>query len=377
MNKFGLSLNSSCSYLNQQFNQPLQVAKAIKPGLKFPTRMHNPKESLSRRNFLKSSALTTAGLSMALPAIACITPSSDESAKVIESAVKSPAAKGAYPVSLFSKSLQWITVPEMAKEVASMGFDGVDLTIRSSGGHVEPKNAERDLPAAVKSIRNAGLNVDMVVTEIIDPKNALNELILKTLSNLGIKKYRTAFIPFDNSIGVEKSLEKFNIQFRELAALNKKYGMQGMYQNHSGVRLGGSVWDLWVAMKDADPAYIGIQYDPKHATIEGQASWVHSFDLVKNRIHAINTKDFYWEKSNNKWKQRQAPLGTGMVDFPAFFAKVKQNNIRVPISLHLEYPLGGAEDGNKTLTVSKEEVLNAHRRDIGVLRNMLKDAGLV
>ncbi len=45
--------------------------------------------------------------------------------------------------------------------------------------------------------------------------------------------------------------------------------------------------------------------------------------------------------------------------------------------MHLEYPLGGAEDGNKTLTVPKEEVLNAHRRDIKVLRNMLKEAGLV
>lgn len=330
----------------------------------------------SRRTFLKSSAITATGLSMGFPAIAKIIPSSNEGTKVIEPTVKTPGAKGAYPVSLFSKSLQWLAVPEMVKEVSSMGFDGVDLTIRSSGGHVEPKNAERDLPVAVQSIRKAGLNVDMVVTEIIDPKSALNESILKMVSNLGIRKYRTAFIPFDSSIGVEKSLEKFNIQFRELAALNKKYNMQGMYQNHSGIRLGGAVWDLWVAMKDVDPAYMGIQYDPKHATIEGQASWVHSFDLIKNRIHAINTKDFHWEKVNDKWKQKQVPLCTGMVDFPAFFAKVKQNNIQVPISLHLEYPLGGAEDGNKTLTVPKEQVLDAHRRDIGVLRTMLKDAGL-
>ncbi len=334
------------------------------------------KHSLSRRNFLRSSAITTAGLSMTMSAIAGFTPSLDESIKVNERMIKTPRAKGAYPVSLFSKSLQWLTVPDMVKEVASMGFEGVDLTIRKSGGHVEPQNAERDLPGAVNIIRKAGLNVDMVVTEIIDPKSALNESVLKTLSKLGIKKYRTAFIPFDEAIGVEKSLEKFNKQFRELAALNKKYSIQGMYQNHSGIRLGGSVWDLWAAMKDIDPAYIGIQYDPKHATIEGQASWVHSFDLIKNKIHAINAKDFYWEKVNNKWKQRQAPLGTGMVDFPAFFAKVKHNNIQVPISLHLEYPLGGAEDGNKTLTVAGEEVLNAHRRDMQVLRKMLKDAGL-
>jgi hypothetical protein len=56
---------------------------------------------------------------------------------------------------------------------------------------------------------------------------------------------------------------------------------------------------------------------------------------------------------------------------------LKEMNIRVPVSIHFEYPLGGAEQGAKQLTIKKEEVFSAMNRDLGILKGYLKDAGLV
>ena len=331
-----------------------------------------PSNTHSRRAFIRTSVLSAGALSVGLQAL-----SHSGTTEPLQAAnsVKNKSLPGTGPVCLFSKPLQFLPVPEMATALAAMGFNGIDLTIRK-GGHVEPATAVTDLPIAVAAIRRAGLEVPMVVTEIIDPKHPLSEPIIKTLANLGIKQYRTAFTAFRPEIGVAKSLDVFKKDFAALAALNKKYGVKGAYQNHSGLRLGGSVWDIWTVLRDADPKWMGIQYDPKHACIEGQQSWVHSFELVKDHVHSINIKDFHWHKKGQAWQQLQVPLGEGMVDFKKFFNLVKQYNLNVPVSLHLEYALGGAEDGNKTITVPKEEIMEHVKKDLGVLKVMLNNAQL-
>jgi hypothetical protein len=44
--------------------------------------------------------------------------------------------------------------------------------------------------------------------------------------------------------------------------------------------------------------------------------------------------------------------------------------------MHFEYPLGGAENGAKQITVPKEEVMNAMKRDLSKFRSMLSEAGI-
>jgi L-ribulose-5-phosphate 3-epimerase len=65
-----------------------------------------------------------------------------------------------------------------------------------------------------------------------------------------------------------------------------------------------------------------------------------------------------------------------LVDYKKFFALVKRLNIRCPLSLHYEYPLGGAEKGSKTITMKKEEILETIARDLKTLKGWLKETGL-
>ena len=44
--------------------------------------------------------------------------------------------------------------------------------------------------------------------------------------------------------------------------------------------------------------------------------------------------------------------------------------------MHFEYPLGGANNGTRTLTMPKEEVLAAMKQDLDRVRGMLAKAGL-
>jgi L-ribulose-5-phosphate 3-epimerase len=45
--------------------------------------------------------------------------------------------------------------------------------------------------------------------------------------------------------------------------------------------------------------------------------------------------------------------------------------------MHFEYPLGGIENGAKQITVSKDEVMKAMKRDLVLFKGMLSDAGII
>lgn len=276
---------------------------------------------------------------------------------------------------VFSKHLHWLPYAEMAKAVKQMGFDGVDLSVRPDG-HVVPERVNEDLPRAVDIIRKAGLEVPMITTAITDPTDKFTEPIVKAASKAGIKYYRTGWLKYDENLGVAKSLEKYKQQIAKLAALNQKYNIHGAYQNHTGTGVGGPVWDIWHLIKDLDPKYFGCQYDLKHATVEGANSWIHGYDLLKNHIKTVDIKDVAWQKKGDKWQPVIVPLGEGMADYKTFLGLLRRDNYAGPMSIHYEYPLGGAETGKKQITVAPEVVFTAMKRDLETLRGMLKQANL-
>lgn len=322
----------------------------------------------SRRNFITRSLLATAGISASLKAAGEVSDDTKSSAEDLSD----PAA---FTINIFSKNLHWLDYASMASAAALMGFEGVDLTVRPEG-HVEPERVSEDLPKAVNAVRNAGLNVHMITTAINDPSHPHTEPILKAAGALGISYYRMGWIPYDDQKSMDDNLKSFRARMTKLAALNKKYGIHGDYQNHSGLSFGSPVWDLWMILKDLDPKWIGSQYDILHATVEGANSWPLGLKLLKPYVRTMDIKDFQWMKNDGQWRAEVVPLGEGMVDYRKYLKLIKDYSISGPLSIHYEYALGGAESGAKTITMKKEDVLEAMKKDVVTLKKMLNEAGI-
>jgi len=165
----------------------------------------------------------------------------------------------------------------------------------------------------------------------------------------------------------------------KLAALNAKYQMCAIYHTHSGVGLvGASIWDLWHLMRDLDPKSIGINYDVGHATIEGGVgAWINSFKIAGSHLRGIAVKDFAWSKdARGAWQAQWQPLGQGMVHLEEFFGMLAAANFSGPLQMHFEYPLGGANGGSRSITIPKEEVYAAMKRDLTKVRGYLGKVSL-
>lgn len=325
-------------------------------------------KNLSRRNFIQSGTLL--GI-----AAAGLIPGSLQASKIF-SPLPHPTDSVYAPdlsVYIFSKHLQFLDFKEMAEAAKQIGFAGVDLTLRPDG-HVSPEKVEDDLPKAVEAMRASGLQVQMLTTSITSTEEPHTHKILKTAAKLGFKYYRTGWLKYPEDKSLPDALDMYEKQFKQLSKLNQQLGICGAYQNHAGNYVGAAIWDLYELLEDQSKEWLGVQYDVRHATVEGGYSWHQDLRLIQPYIKTLVIKDFVWEKKNNRWEAQSVPLGEGMVDFEKYFKFLQKYQVHVPVSLHLEYPLGGAEHGHKKLSMSPEEVFRAMKKDLETLQSLWKKA---
>ena len=293
-------------------------------------------------------------------------------------ASRSEERPGKLKVSIFSKHLQFLEGDALAQAAAEMGFDGIDLTVRK-GGHVEPERVKQDLPRLVAVMRRHGLETPMVTTDIVDAGSPFAEDVLKTLGDLGIRNYRWGGFKYTASEPYPAQLERFKFRIAKLVSLNARYQVGAMFHTHSGIDLvGASIWDLYILLKDVDPERAGVNYDIGHATIEGGfGGWIDSLRITGPHLRGVAVKDFLWAKNGKgDWVAEWKPLGEGMVRFKQFFGMLGPAGFRGPLQLHFEYPLGGASEGKRTLTMPREEVYAAMKRDLTTLRGYMAKAGV-
>tara|TARA_R110000850_G_scaffold14189_20_gene45517 strand:- start:172 stop:1098 length:927 start_codon:yes stop_codon:yes gene_type:complete len=270
----------------------------------------------SRRAFLQVSAATAGGLALS-------------------SVTAETAATTGNPVCVFNKPLQHLSYEEQAALVAEMGFVGIEGTVRANG-HVTPGRVKEDLPKQIKALRDNGVDMTLMTTDVNNAEDDIHRTLLETAADLGVKQFRMGSIKFTYDRPIPEQMEEIKVTFEKLVDFCQPLGIQPLYQNHAGAgRFGASIWDVYEVLKDHDPKEVGIAFDIRHAAVEGGQSWPTEFHLTRPWIGFVYCKDFAWVKDSAK--PSNVPLGTGRVDYPAFFKALKKSDYTGPISLHMEY----------------------------------------
>jgi L-ribulose-5-phosphate 3-epimerase len=276
-------------------------------------------------------------------------------------------------IHLFSKHLQFLNYEQAGEKAAELGFQGLDLTVRPKG-HVLPESVADYLPKAIEDIKKGGSTCTMITTAIDDASNKTDVGVIKTAAEQGVKYYRANWFKYSENKSMEEDLEYYQKNIKALSLINKQYGISGCYQNHAGRSIGASIWEVKKLLELAEPNYFGAQYDIRHAMVEGGLSWQNGLKLIKPSINSIVLKDFKWGKIDGVWKPINMPIGEGMVDFKTYFSILKAYKINVPVSLHLEYDLGGAEKGHNIISVDKNVVYSAMKKDLTTVQQLWEEA---
>jgi L-ribulose-5-phosphate 3-epimerase len=308
----------------------------------------------TRRVFMEAASGAVLAALASGQASAATARSNDARANAARSGADGP---GARRYCFFSKHLPDLNWTDLAAATIDMGFDGIDLTVRSKG-HVAPERVAEDLPRALDAIRAKGTSVAMITTELTSASHPTANAIFAAAGKAGIKLAKVGYWKYALK-DVRAEAAAMGRDLEGLATLAKSHGVTIGVHNHQG-NIGASVWDIAPQIDKLDAQAIGYYFDPRHALMEGGGVvWKTATLLALPRMKMISVKDAFWEKTPKGWVAQHCPMGEGMMDWPWFATTIASSTFAGPISLHVEYTIAGA-----TPEELRRNMMTAAKRDL-------------
>jgi sugar phosphate isomerase/epimerase len=273
---------------------------------------------------------------------------------------------------MFIKHLQALPLPDAARAISRLGFDGVDLTVRP-GGTIAPESVRQALPEAARVMHDWGLTIPLATTSIVSSTDPHARDIFESTAALGIQEIKLGYVPVKEFGTFQATLESFKRELDGLEKLARAAGVRINLHLHSGAYLTSLAAAVWWLIKDTDPAVVGAYVDPGHMFVEGgRDGWRLGLDLLHSRIALVAIKDLIFEQipderlGKPRWQTRIVPLDRGAVPWPEVFDILKQSNFDGWISVHSEY-----QGTHSWRDLKVEEVIDQTAADLAYLRKVL------
>ena len=272
---------------------------------------------------------------------------------------------------LFTDNLADLTVSEAFERSKSIGFEGLDLTVRP-GGHVLPAKAEMGLSAARMAADRHEMEIPMATTAITDTDSPHAEDVIASCSHYGIRKIKLGYWRYEPFGKIQAQISDTKKKIERLIKLTRKYDILPCVHVHSGDILanGGSL--LYLLLEDFSPDDIGAYADPMHMTVEGGSyGWEIGLDLITPWISLVGIKNFHWiagdrdERGQRTYTTQYLPLADGQANLPRFMKRLQEIQYDGVISLHSEY-----KGGSSFRVLTTNELLSQSESDLKYLRTL-------
>jgi sugar phosphate isomerase/epimerase len=277
---------------------------------------------------------------------------------------------------MFSKHLGTLSVREAGEAVRDLGFRGVDLTVRP-GGHVTPEEVAAALPEAVRVLGDLGLAVPMITTGITAAEQPHAEAILAAAAASDIRELKLGYWPYRPFGQLQALLDEARQAMDGLEALARKHGVRVSIHSHSGGCLSAAAGNVYLILKDRDPAHAGAFIDPGHMTLEGGGlGWMQGIDLLREYVSMVAVKSLGHfperqpETGDVRWRDRIVPLREGIVRWREVAGCLKQLGWNGVMTLHSEY-----QGAHSWRDLTLEELIVQTRDDLAYLLPILTEAG--
>lgn len=231
-------------------------------------------------------------------------------------------------------------LPELARHIAGLGFDGVELPVRP-GYPVTPENAAQELPEAVRILGEHGLTIASIAGPTDEP----------TLAACAACKVPVVRI----CVGVEQGTDylageaALQRRFDALAPLLDRYGVTLGVQNHYGRADVCNAMGLRHLIERYDPRQVAAVWDAGHNGLEGEQPEM-ALDIVWSHLALVNLKSAFWRRTNGpeaevaEWEAYWTTGRQGRANWPRVVAELRRRGYGGAVCLTAEYTDEAAVD---------------------------------
>ncbi|MGI6419556.1 MAG: sugar phosphate isomerase/epimerase family protein [Thermoguttaceae bacterium] len=273
-------------------------------------------------------------------------------------------------VGAFTKSFKDWDIPTVCRRFREIGLDGLDLTVRR-GGHIEPSDVAERLPAAARSVLEAGSEILFITTDITEATPEA-ERTLSTAARLGITRFKLGYYRYKPFGDLAAQLDATRRQIGGVIQMAKKFGILPCVHIHSGEYLPSHGTQLYQLISEYSPDQVGAYVDTLHTALEGGGDgWRQGLDLLAPWIKLVAVKNFRWVEGNRdkhgqvRWKHVVAPIADGISPLPDYVATLRKIGYDGVYSLHSEY-----QGSSSFADLDAEECLKQTAADLAFFRGL-------
>ena len=225
-----------------------------------------------------------------------------------------------------------LEIPALAKHVAGLGFDGIELPVRP-GFPVNPANQAKALPAAARVLADHGLKIRSVA-------GSIDEASVAACAESGVPLVRVC-ASLEPGEHYDAGVTRLRRWLEDAVPHLERFGVAVGVQNHCGrdVCHATGIRDL---VAPFDPSHVGLVWDAAHNALQGEEPEL-ALDIVWDRLRLVNLKNAYWERINGPeaecalWRPYWTGGRYGLASWPRVMASLQARGYEGPVCLTAEY----------------------------------------
>lgn len=241
---------------------------------------------------------------------------------------------------LFTKLMRGLSIKEVARRTKALGFSAVEFPVR---GEFESnlKNVHRTLPPVAQRLRSEGIDITLVASDIQQADTREGEYLYEACQRAGAPFVRPGYW-FVQGLNYWEKYDWAVRQLQTLQKLSEKHGVKTLIHIHSGKLLSANCSSTYMLIKECDPQYVGIYWDPGHMAADGE-DYEMGLGIVQRYLSGVAVKNCCYVKTGESptegacWELRWVPLREGLVPWAKVIGLLKTIGYSGFLSFHAEY----------------------------------------
>jgi sugar phosphate isomerase/epimerase len=243
-------------------------------------------------------------------------------------------------IAVFTVSLPEWTPEEAVRNLAELGYDGIEWRIADDPPQATPgfwqgnrctfplSTFVEDAPRIRALTEAAGLAIPAVASYVqaADLKNAAR--VFRGAAALGTQMVRIQVPKYDGQTGFTKLWDRARRDYGEVARLARAQGVKALLEiHHETIVPSASAAHRF--LDDLDPEAAGAIYDPGNMVWEGHEQYRLGLETLGPYLAHVHVKNSGWRQRGRRadgslaWQAEWAPLDAGIVNLPELFAALR------------------------------------------------------
>lgn len=241
---------------------------------------------------------------------------------------------------LFTKFMRGLSIEEVGRKTKALGFSYIEFPVRGEF-ECNLENVSVTLPAVADELRSAGVKIAIVASDLKEASQKEANYLYEASREAGAKYIRPGYWEV-KGLNYWETYDWVIRQIKGLEKLSERHGVKTVIHIHSGKLLTPHCLATYLLVKECDPRYVGVYYDPAHLALDGE-DYELGLGIILDHLSLVAVKNCCYVKqddSSGQWQRLWVSLREGLVPWPRVLSLLQGIGYDGFLCLHAEYSDG-------------------------------------